>query len=276
MTSFTPESYAPPSYVEAPPRKQLPNGLFDSVEWITSAQGEHWRNGILWDALASFAASGVGSDVKFGAGGLSVGTGLPKNFPFSPVSGSASSFVVYAPYRVSAMGHPDDYSLQRATQLLQAREQARVEQALWTGDLTGAGTGMEATADSLGTDFAEPADALAALEEWIGNVYGSEGSIHVTRAMATRLANGFLIENTPTGLRTIVGTKLVVGAGYTPAAENKMIATPALFGLRSDIYESQGDVIILDKDKNDIYGLVERAYVIGYDPVGCALVQVAG
>lgn len=261
-------SYAPALVVNAPARKPLRNGIFEGVEWINPGS-THWLNGIEWEALPHTPASGIGSDVT---GVPSTGTGLPLEFPFVPVTGEAEAFTVVATYDASTIGHALDYAQSRARDLLEARKQARVEQAMWTGDLGNADNAFETNATPLGAGMS-PVEALAACEEWIGNVYGSEGLIHVTRSMATYLANGYLVSLDNDGvLRTALGTQIIAGAGYTPAAGDDIVVTPPLFGIKSDVFDTGQRVV--NKSTNDVLGLVEQSFVIGYDPVGCAKASV--
>lgn len=68
------------------------------------------------------------------------------------------------------------------------------------------------------------------------------------------------------------GGTTVTGSFTAPAAGTEWIAvSPAIFGYRSQPFESTnrpGD--LLDRSHNDLYGIAERNYLLGYDPCGVA------
>src|SRR3546814_19499340 len=80
------------------------------------------------------------------------------------------------------MGHTLEYAQERATEHLLAREEARAEQALWTGDL---GNDPNFTqADTSASTAASPSHAIAEAEAYIAPNYGSHGVIHMCRQLA--------------------------------------------------------------------------------------------
>src|SRR3546814_7394240 len=110
------------------------------------------------------------------------------------------------------MGHTLEYAQERATEHLLAREEARAEQAIWTGDLGNTPNFTEGT-DS-GSGALEPRLALAEAEQYIATAYGSLGTIHMPRYVASILLGEMLLEVRGTRLYTRLGTPVIAGAGY--------------------------------------------------------------
>lgn len=266
-------SFAPPQVVEGQPRINLPYGLFSVLTPRGSAQDPHWQNGIEWETLGCQPASGIGDPQCEPAETV----GLPKNFATSGEVGEATPFTVYGSYVCTPVGHDTEYAQQRATEHLMAREEARVEQALWTGDL--ANTGFAPGATSLGTRPSVKR-AVAALEGWLATNYGSLGVIHMTREAALLGVDDGVLVTKGSGLFTALGTPVVAGAGYdgstpagaAPAADTTNIyATPSLLGYRSEVFPGGTPPgALLDRANNDLYAVAERTYVIGWDPCGTA------
>jgi hypothetical protein len=83
--------------------------------------------------------------------------------------------------------------------------------------------------------------------------------------------------------RTVLGTPVVAGGGYpgtSPAGvaastgEAWAYATPALLGYRSAIfYPSSRSGDLLDRGVNDLYGVAERSYLVGWDPCDVGAVE---
>ena len=122
---------------------------------------------------------------------------------------------------------------------------------------------------------------LAALEGWLGSVYGSLGVIHADREAASLLPD---VEKTGARLLTKLGTPVSAGGGYPGTAptpldqpapdrvegERWLYASPALFGYRGSVFTDSA----LDRAKNDHYAVATRLYVVGHDPCGVAAVRM--
>jgi hypothetical protein len=119
--------------------------------------------------------------------------------------------------------------------------------------------------------YAKIEDALASLEQWIADEYGSQGVIHMSRRNAVLLTR--LLESRGGRLYTsTLQTPVVAGTGYDNEA---LIGTPALFGYRSEMFDSSarpGD--LMDRGNNDMVAVAERTFVIGFDPCGVGKVTV--
>ena len=280
--------YTPKAVVEGAPRQPLPYGLFSIL--VPRPEGDgRWMNGMQWQTLTCEPVTGRSGpgcdDVADGNGDYPEGVvGLPKALDRNGGGiDDAAAFAVYGHFNCSPVGWTPEAAQERATQHLQAREEARVEQALWSGDL-GNTPNLVADADTLTSGGAvSPAAALALAEDYIAANYGSLGVIHVTRGGLMVLGETRLIQASGSRLTTLAGTPVVAGAGYpgtgpdgNPAAAGSgwLYASPALFGYRSDIITSSatpGD--LLDRSSNDLYAIAERVYALGYDDCGVGAAQ---
>lgn len=260
---------APPAPVAAPARTALPYGLGSHLGWRT---GDRFQTGVVWTSPTCDPAGGRGGpDCDPEAV-----VGLPKEFTGERTSGEATPFIVYGHDQCNVVANSPAEAQEFATNHLIAREEARAEQALWTGDLgnvpnfSGA-NGYDAPVD-VGT-YDDAVAALAAVEQGMGRLYGSLGVIHMSRAMATILAKH--LEKRGGRLYTRgLDTPVIAGAGYghlETATSRRIVGSPALFGYRGDIITASdrpGD--LLDRSDNTMYAIAEREYVIGFDP--CPLV----
>lgn len=274
--------FAPAALVEGSPRLPLPFGLF-SVLTPRPEGDARWQNGIKWETLTCDPVSG-----RSGAGCGDVADeqgdfpedviGLPKALDRNAgETGEAAAFAVYGHFNCSPVGFTPEAAQERATAHLQAREEARVEQALWTGDL---GNTPNLAADAVNLTSGggvSPSAALALLEDFIATTYGSLGVIHMTRGAVDIMASLTLISQVGQRLLTPAGTPVVAGAGYpgtdpdgnVAADTTWAYASPALFGYRGDVITSSarpGD--LLDRSTNDLFAIAERPYLLAYDPCG--------
>lgn len=258
--------YGPPQVVEGQPRVGLPFGLF-SVLSLRESSDPHWSNGIEWETMTCDAVSG------FSDPGCE--TDFELFFREGSQIGEATPFSVYGSAKCGTPGgNAYQMSEENAITHLLAREEAQAETQVWnriaaakTEDLTGGGTALS------------PGAALAVLEDWMGAVYGSLGVIHGSRAAVSRLDT--LISANGSRLTTNLGTPVIAGSGYrnqaAPAGEAQaaageawMLASPALFGYRGQVFTTKA----LDHRHNDMYAIASRNYVVGFDPCGVAAVLV--
>lgn len=271
-------AYAPAVVVEGPARQALPYGLFSVLTPRSSGGDPHWQNGVIWETLTCEPVLGLG-DPSCDTGRDT--TGIPKQFAASGLPGAATPFAVYGSYTCTPLGHSPEYAQAQAVAHLLAREEARVEQAIWSGDLDN--TGFITGATSVGTALSL-ARGLAALEQWIATEYGSLGVIHVTRDVALLLLGAQLAVVKGSSLYTALGTPIVAGAGYpgtsplgaAPAAGSAYLyATPALLGYRSEPFAGASPASAgFDRATNDMLAVAERTYVVGWDSCGTAVVSV--
>ena len=247
---------APAAWIDAPARMPLPYGLF-SVVAFTEGAGR-WANGVEWDAGTCDPARGIGDPSCDPEDDTE---GLPKDLTFDPSTGSASPFTVYGVWACSPVGATPQQAWEKARAHLLAREEARVEQALWTGDL-----GNTPNLDTLaGTP--QTADSLAA-------GYGSAGVLHMSRAVASELLTIGGAETSGGRLRTKLGTPIVAGSGY-PVADRRVIGTAPVFGYRSEVFTpSAAPSNLFNPRRNDLYAVAERTYLLGFDTCGVAAATI--
>lgn len=258
-------AFAPATVVDPIARTALPFGLL-SVVTPRPVGNSRWENGAEWEPLTCDPASGIG---PLDCDPETPTIGLPKTFPESAGTDDAVPFTIYGSYVCSPIGHTLEYAQQRATEHLIAREEARAEQAIWTGDLGNTPNFTEGT-DSA-TAAQEPALALAEAEQYIATAYGSLGTIHMSRYLASILLGEMLLEVRGTRLYTRLGTPVIAGAGYpgespSGAAGWWIVAAPALMLYRSEIFPASnrtGD--LLDRLQNNMHGMAERRYLVGWD-----------
>jgi hypothetical protein len=263
--------------VEGITRQPLGYGLL-SVLTPRSTADEHWQNeGVQWEALTCAPASGIGQpDCEPDEQGRTTAVGLPKFTDPESGMGEATPFSVYGSHSCTPVGHTVQYVQDRATEHLMAREEARAERALWTGDLGNNNFTEDAVVVTNPQDGSIK-HALMALENWLGQVYGSRGVIHMPRALALLGLEDGALEIKGSTLQTELGTPVVAGAGY-PASENGATwayATPALLGYRSEVFPAASPAAAgFSRATNDMSAVSERTYLVGWDPCGTAGVEV--
>jgi hypothetical protein len=110
------------------------------------------------------------------------------------------------------------------------------------------------------------AHALALMENALGDQYAGIGTVHMSPLLATLLLQDQLLVEVGGKFYTKLGTKVVVGTGYTSAN---------LYGTGDvTIYRSQQDTVDApDTANNTINVLAERAYVVVSD---CVLLKMVG
>lgn len=256
---------APPTVVDPIARTALPFGLL-SVVTPRPVGNSRWENGVEWEPLTCDPASGIG---PVDCDPETETIGLPKKFPVPGGVDDAVPFTIYGSHLCSPSGHTLEYAQQRATEHLLAREEARAEQAIWTGDLGNTPNFTEGT-DSAGGAL-EPRLAIAEAEQYIATAYGSLGTIHMSRYLAAILLAEEALEVRGTRLYTRLGTPVVAGAGYpgtspSGAAGWWIVAAPALMVYRSEVFtptNRAGD--LLDRAQNNMHGVAERVYLVGWD-----------
>jgi hypothetical protein len=258
--------YGPKQVVEAQPRVGLPYGLF-SVVALRESGDPHWANGITWESVSCAPVTGFSA----WQADPTCNTDMQKVFRGSGGRGEAVPFTAVGSYKCGAPGGPAfEQGEEFATADLLAHEQAQVEAFLWSR--------FTAVATDINSGGAlNPAQALAALENWMGTRYGSLGVIHGSRGAIGALDQKVVAAGSR--LRTNIGTPVVAGSGYpgtgpggsAPAAgQTWLMASPALFGYQGASFTTA----VLDQTKNDHYALAERQYVVGFDPCGVAAVRM--
>ena len=253
---------APKAVVVPPTRGPLPYGLFSVLPFrVDSAR---FDNGVTFTTAGCAPAQGIG---EFCPPSPATVVGLPKTFANVCEEGEASAFTVYGEFRGSLVGIDSDEAVQRAMDHLLLKEEQRVEQAFWTGDLDN--TPNLRSASVIGTGPYPPEVGLALLEEYLASL-GTVGAIHMTRSAATMLTR--YLHTSGQTLRTLLDTPVAAGSGYdgsSPAGvaaadgESWLYATGPLFGYRGEPFGTSN--AIPDPGNNDLVAVAERTYVLGFD-----------
>lgn len=257
MTSMTPRAL-----VTGAPHTPLPYGLF-SVFAPRTDQTSHWENGITWETFTCAPAEVIG-------GPSCEPLDAPKTFDTAyGERGEADAFTVYGRHVCSPIGNGLGHAEEMARLHLARREEQAVERKLW---------------ETL-SDLPQPSGVSASIDEWSymsGGVvleaegrfsrdYGGVGVLHISRELLTPEVVK-LLEFRGGRAYTKLGTPVILGSGYAPEG---FALTAPLFGLRSEVFTSSnraGD--LLDRSQNDLYGIAERVYAVGFDPCGALHVRI--
>lgn len=271
---------APAAQVQGAVRAPLPFGLFSTFNLRPEADGR-WQSGVAFSVDTCAGLGGIGQ------ADCTTTFGLPKTLTSLDLDqGAASAFTVYGHFTCAPVGYSSAEAQDKATSHLVAREEAAVEEALWTGSLgnTPKLADIGHTTSLAGGAAQSPVVAIALLEQHVATVYGSLGVLHMDRRMASALLSIEILVVAGQRLTTKLGTPVVAGAGYPgtgPAAEaitnltGWVYVTPGLFGYRGDVFTSTrtpGD--LFDRGQNTLYAIAERTYLVGYDTCGVGAAQV--
>lgn len=263
---------APPGLVQKAPRLPLPFGLNSVIGWRPDS--ERWQNGVRFEPGTCEPVHGVSNQYCDPEDRV----GFPKELDSNLSDlAEANVFGVLGWFNCTPVGYSVADANDLAMEHLISREETRVEQAFWTGDLANVPNLSGANGFTAPTNIGSYAledgwEAIADLEQWIGENYGSLGVIHMSRQVATLLFKTGDLKSSGGRLYTPLGTPVVAGSGYE---SDRIVATPALFGYRSEAFNSSatpGD--LLDRNTNDLYAIAERLYLLGFDPCGLAEVTI--
>src|SRR5690625_2046774 len=245
--------------VEAPARNPNDHGLFTVVNFRDSGDGR-WQRGIQWEHQdCSPLMPPIYDECTDDP------VGLPKTLQAGPGVASADPFTVVGEFVCSPVGYTPQTAQDWAETRLVAREEAAAESYLWDRLVEDADS--VSGGESIG-------QAVAAVEAYLADNYGSAGVIHMSRYVAQVAVDKGAIERRSGRLETRLGTPVVAGTGY---AGDTVIGSPRVFGYRSEVFTSSnnaGDLV--DRSTNDLYAVAERRYVLGFDPCGVGIVQLAG
>lgn len=251
---------APPQVINAPPRTPDPYGLF-SVATPIQDPALNWENGIVWvdqdcDPLPPAIVPDCAAPV-----------GLPKDLTTDLSQGVSDAFTIYGEFSCSPVG----FTPQQAIDMAAARLLTREEQAVTARVVT-----LVSTAGPLqGTNVAGPTTvptAIPALEAHLAANYGAQGVLILTLEALAAAASAFLIERQGATLRTVAGTPIAIDR-LGDDIEAAIIPAPVLY--RSEVFSpsaEQGD--LLDRASNNLFGVAERSYVVGWVPCGGAYVDL--
>ena len=226
--------------IAAPAVAPHPYGLFSYV--TPTSPTDHGLTGVSWDSWScAVGMVSTTTDVCINGGAAppaKTTSRCPTNIKVKPVT-------VYIGRQRGGQSY--DVGEAQVRGALEDGEEFAIESWLWTK--------LAASITEVAT--ALPAVALATVEETLANEYMGTGVIHMSRATATRLGTQNLLRINGR-IETVVGTPVIVGAGYEPGA---IYGTGQLVVYRSDID-------VLDNwnlSVNDQFVIAERTYVVGWD-----------
>lgn len=251
---------APKQRVDAPAASPLPGGLFSQFSPIEDSS-VRWENGVTWEDSERAQLGAIGQWQSPGAV-----PGLPKSLtdPKCITLESQAPLTVYAAFRTTPLGHSPAEATQIAASRLLMQEEHAVEQALWTGAPSrGLGLGKVRSYAVKGAGKLDLPQGVAALEHYAAQ-YGFQPTLHVPRRLGSLLASAKIIKDSRGGgFETRLGTPVVVGAGYPD--EMQIVATGPIVIYRGEAFTSTTGAGGFDKGQNDLTGLAERQYVIGFN-----------
>lgn len=273
----------PKAVIAGPDWAPLPYGLFSTFTFRDAGDGR-WETGGTFETEACSPIGGVPAWTPYD----------PGEDPEDPAPnpnvkdltredgehGEAVAFTVYGHKRIDVVSTSFAEAQVQAQARLLRGEEKRVEQALWTGDLGNSPSlaGPGATpAKPLGTTATAPAQAVAVLEDWLADVVGSLGVLHMSRWAASHLLEKGIAEVRNGRLYTLMGTPIAAGSGYPGTGEGVSVsgyaqqwifATPTIFGYRSEVFGP--DAPVFDPKVNDTIALAERTYLLAMDTCGTA------
>lgn len=273
----------PKPIVSAPNVTPHQFGLFSVVQ-RPAIEGDHWRCGVRWEPYACDAGSAYGDQCDDPAQEKIIRDGVPLV--------EADSFSVHDGYLCRLPGRPSEADIRdRVRTALMLGEQRTVERVVWTG---------EAGTQTVDPHLADPsavvlnpvnpptaADALklpaaiAALEAYLGTVYGGQGVIHAPRGVAPLMAYYQLMYRDGATWRTSLGTPIAFYAGSpnTGPDGSEAPAGTAWLYITGPVAMRRGEIFIvpttlaaaLDRTANEVLVIAEREYVLGWDCVHAAV-----
>lgn len=268
---------APAELVAPIARTPLQFGLFSVVGFREGGAGR-WYNGIQLetDTCAPLGAYGEGScDPVANIPGGPINT---ENAPGDGETAEGTPFSVYGWWSCSPVSYSLEDAVDKARNHLYRYEEARVEQALWTGDLGNvpnfAGVNsFDAPADLGSVAVADIWRAISVAEAYIAKKYGGIGIIHMSRLLAM-IAIDKSLQVRGGQLRTPLGTPIVAGTGY---GSDKIVVTGDIAAYRSEPRDlTQGSAQLFNRGTNDLLAIVERDYVFAFEDCGFASVGITG
>jgi hypothetical protein len=165
-------------------------------------------------------------------------------------------FAVYLGGACKPLGGDAEANIDRVFALRESRAVEKRLEALVLGN----GTAVSGSPVSA-------AHALAMMENALGDQYAGVGTIHMSPLMATLLGQNQLIVERAGRFYTLLGTKVVVGTGYS---------STALYGT-GDVTLYRGDRVLVespDTTNNVVNVLAERAYIAVGDCVSLKMTGV--
>lgn len=264
---------APNAVVDGPERSPLPFGLFSSLTFRTEGGGR-WQTGATYEVQSCEPVMGL---PEYDCDPAGEGQ-PPKDLDAGPFFEKARPFTVYGRFSCAPVGYTPEEGATRAEADLLAKEERRVEQALWTGDLflPDAETVYlnSAEVEAISSTPVAVEEGVARAEAWLADNLGGLGIMHMSRYLATRLVHAGLVEVKGTRLQTKLGTPVVAGSGYSSETDT-IVTTGQMFGYRTSVFAPMDAATdTFDTRRNLLQYVAERTYLIGFDTCGHGQVPV--
>lgn len=263
MTLVTaPELFQP---VAAPARVGSRFGLLSALEFTPEGRAGF---GVTYPAESSgFAGVTTSACLDPGVAALDLSTTACRWIQASPMT-------VFLPFVRSAVGENEAAAREEALRLFLNGEGFGLESAF--ADLLAADVGGGAEPITFSVSATETAVlALAAVESELSLTVTSEGIIHLSKHAATLLGAAGAIARDGSALRTTVGSRVVVYAGWpsnpVAAGEDTIYGTGSLNGFRDAV----DTVATFDRELNDHVIIPSRTYVVGYEGIAAATYPLA-
>lgn len=272
-------AFAPPNLIQVPPPGELRYGLFNVARGPLPLPDRAGVAGGLYDGDGCGTPRGYQADCDETPATKAFDDNIAEQ-PFLP-------FVVYASIVCGTAGYTGEYLEAKARRKLMAVEQNAVEQAVWSGAISGSGAlGNRPTFQNGGTPSGGNPTVLtaagslragiAALEEFAGDNYGYVPVIHAEQRLAAQMGAQGLLRESSQGQprRTFHGSLVSLGGGYTgtsnagvaPAAGHAWLAVTGQVTVwrQEEIFVAPAEQT-LNRTLNQHQIVAERAWAVTYD-----------
>jgi hypothetical protein len=258
----------PQPFVPGPARIPVKYGLFSVLDFRGSADA-HWSGaGVRFQDFDGSEDLGVVGFQPASGDPL----GIPREFESSVDVDEAGVFSVYGQQVITpAGGWTQEKASARAEDFLIALEERTVEKVM-SGQIAAGFSPNLTAATSIGSTD-RVIHAVAALEEYLSDHYGSLGVLHLSRADALiGLSLDACLMVQGGGIYTKLGTPVAAGQGYP---DGTAWCTSQLIAYRSEIDTLSGrSYDLLDKGENDLYAVAQRTYTIGWESAALAAITI--
>lgn len=281
-----PTSFTAPSY-----------GLLSTASGL-DLTASHWKLGVVWEDVCPGADGTYDpciATVASGDDSVPADPPQPKAPTFDRVTRGATSFTAYASIQCSPVGSWDQLSEWGRQGLLRAEEQF-VENVFWTGIAEQGGPAtvrphLAANAEVFdGEDLMQPAAVVVTAEPQVLDVgigmleqaardcYPGQATIHAPLRLGSLFAEHHNIVTRGGVAQTVVGSNIVLGAGYPGTAPDGttdegvswVYATGPVFYMRDQAVQFRREDS-LDRSVNTVTIITERTYVVGFT---CCLLAI--
>ena len=251
----------PATIFDPPVTPALPYGLYQHVEWVSSGDPARFlvNDGVVIRPR-SFDADGFGAweagwcadpqAISEAKEGDRPDIDLPTPFEPETVFGFDRNYCG----DLSAQSRQEvrDRALENLTRMEQIAAERQFADRLNTD------AGTPPTATSL-------RDAIATLEEALAKV-GVSGFIHMSPGWVARDPEVFVVDGSG-GVKTVLGTTVVIGGGYAHDIPWRLFATSQVYGWRGSTQINEAT----EHETNQFIAVAERSVLLGYEKLIAAV-----